>query len=173
MSEQVASGDLPTRVRVEPTELGRKELNAFWPYWLRRMLLASQYQPSPAVELYGKHVLVSGDTDVDRLWHRVRVQAERICPLQPALQWQASGYKHLIEWRVPTVDAYRAIRSDLTRRLERLPKSVRIGFDPPFGPLKYQALLRVVNTKPGTKVRMAEVRQEVELEAALLLRASA
>lgn len=168
LTTQEPKGKLPARIKVMPTELGKTKLNAFWSYWLRRMLLAAHYRPAMAVELHGSYAIVSGDADVDRLWDRVRVQAERIKPLEPALKRLESPTRHRLEWRVPTPDSYKAISSALPGQLKGLPPSVKVVFLPPFGPGAYSALLRAENTKPGTKVHMAEVRQLVELEAALL-----
>lgn len=99
---------LPPRLKVMPTELGRKALNQFWPLWLKQMILAKTHRKDLyAVEIFGKYVLVSSGATSQALVATVLGIAQSVRPLNELLALRINeGPKDGVEWRVSSRPGY-------------------------------------------------------------------
>lgn len=91
------------RLKVIPTELGRKMLNGrFWPLWLQTLLLTkSNPKLSYGVSVSGNYMYVSSSGTLQELKYTVASLAAQIRPLEAVLELEPEeGPKSGAVWRV-------------------------------------------------------------------------
>lgn len=169
---------LPARLKVIPTELGRKRLNRFWVHWLRQEILQ---KTNYAVEVYGKYLLVTDDGKPERLYAVVMGIARQIRPLPRRVKAALTG-DFAADFTVNYGKTYRPFGFVIADLIESPPRGFAVGDFGPLDAVLFESalscgdmdracdLLRnrafcMVRTDTGASIRNAVM--EVELRIAL------